>query len=99
MEISWEPLDTQATLGPYLLRVSATRSSHRWRWSVIPLKEIDRYGRAWFMSPKGLSKADARGHSATRENAEADAILMAKMLIEDDAKLKKQKKGKKEKKW
>lgn len=61
---------------------------------MIPLREIDRYARAWVTPPKGASKADARGHSATRENAQNDAILMAQALIQEDEKLKKQKKGK-----
>jgi hypothetical protein len=89
VSVEWESLDTQATLGNYLLRVSATRSSHRWRWSVIPLREVERIGRAWFLAPKGPSKADARGHSMTRENAQEDAVLMAQALIKDDAKKKK----------
>lgn len=82
--VKWEPLDTQATLGIYLLRVSATRWSHRWRWSVIPMREVERYGRVWFLGTKGPSKADARGHSMTRESAQEDAVLMAQALIKDD---------------
>jgi len=83
---TWEPLETQAILGDYLLRVSVTRSDHRWRWSVIPLREVERYGRVWFFGSKGPSKADARGHSMTREHAQADAVLMAQALTKDDAK-------------
>ncbi len=85
MKVNWEPLETQATLGNYLLRVSATRFSHRWRWSVIPMREVERFGRVWFQGSKGPSKADARGFSMTRESAEADAVLMAQALIKDDA--------------
>lgn len=87
MSVNWEPLETQAVLGNYLLRVSATHSSHRWRWSVIPMREVERYGRVWFLGSKGPSRADARGHSMTRESAEADAVLMAQALIKDDAKM------------
>jgi hypothetical protein len=84
--MNWEPLETQGVFGAYLLRVSATRSSHRWRWSVIPLREVERFGRAWFFGSKGPSKADARGHSMTRESAQEDAILMATALTKDDEK-------------
>ena len=82
----WEPCDAEAVMGDYLLKVSATRSLHRWRWAVIPLREVERFGRARFLLAKGPSKADARGHSASLENAQKDAVLMALALAKDDLK-------------
>ena len=90
--VTWNTTSAECVYERYLLRVAATTSPHRWRWFVMPLETVERYGRAWLYasanSPidKGSSRSDARGHAMTLERAKEAAVAMVDAIRKEKKK-------------
>lgn len=81
----WAQIEVELVYWGFLLRVSRTRSPNRYRWIVMPIREVKKRP-MWFSEHgKGASVAEAKGYSLTLESAKADAVAMAD-AIEKSAK-------------
>jgi hypothetical protein len=77
MNIVWHHELSEAEHLGFLLRVQSTASPRRWRWYVTTQAEVKKPYNSKYMAAK------ATGFSATFEDAQRDAVAMAKAMHKD----------------